>query len=172
MEKEVLIKYVEENKTIRDICELVGKSQTTVKYWLKKYDLKTNHKSFGEQGKKDYGGSRFCNRCQTEKSIEDFYSRRGKKGSSPYCKPCTNEQVIERQRKLKQIAIDYKGGCCERCGYDKYNGALEFHHTNPTEKDFNISKLKQTNFTEKVKKELDKCILVCANCHREIHGGL
>ena len=68
--------------------------------------------------------------------------------------------------------MNIKGGCCIRCGYDKYQGALEFHHLNPKEKDFNPSHLRKYKFDDRVKSELDKCILVCANCHREVHNEL
>ena len=71
---------------------------------------------------------------------------------------------------IKVKAVEYKGGCCEKCGYNKYVGALEFHHLDPTQKDFAIGSKGYTRSWEKVKKELDKCILVCANCHREIHS--
>jgi 5-methylcytosine-specific restriction endonuclease McrA len=70
---------------------------------------------------------------------------------------------------LKRQMVEYKGGECVRCGYKKYFGALEFHHLNPSEKDFNPSSLKRYKFDDRIKNELDKCILVCSNCHREIH---
>ena len=72
------------------------------------------------------------------------------------------------RRKLKQKLVEYKGGKCEICGYDKCIDALEFHHLNPSEKEFTICSGDYKSF-EKAKKEADKCILVCANCHREIH---
>lgn len=70
------------------------------------------------------------------------------------------------------MAIAYKGGICQCCGYNKYIGALEFHHINPDEKDFGISVKGYTRSWENNKRELDKCVLVCSNCHREIHAGL
>lgn len=72
------------------------------------------------------------------------------------------------RKKLKEKLVEYKGGKCERCGYDKCITALEFHHLDPREKDFGIGSKDVLSF-EKCKKEVDKCILVCANCHREIH---
>lgn len=104
-------------------------------------------------------------------SKENFYTKRGRIALSTYCKSCTNNQTIERQRKLKEQAIQYKGGKCASCGYMKYQGALEFHHTDSAEKEFSIAKSKNTNF-EKIKSELDKCILLCSNCHREVHAKL
>ena len=82
------------------------------------------------------------------------------------------ERVKKRRRDLKKMAVDYKGGCCERCGYDKCIEALEFHHKDPNEKDFGIAHKGHTKSWEKIKKEVDKCILVCSNCHREIHAEL
>lgn len=81
------------------------------------------------------------------------------------------KHVSERRRKIKEMSIEYKGGKCIICGYDKCNGALEFHHLDPSEKDFNISRKGITRSWDRVKEELDKCICVCANCHREIHNG-
>lgn len=112
---------------------------------------------------------RYCPRCSKTLHKENFYSRRGKEFSGVYCKPCTSEQTLERQRKFKQKCIEYKGGKCERCGYDKCVGALEFHHKDPTQKDFTIAHRRLWKFDEITISELDKCSLVCANCHREIH---
>lgn len=69
------------------------------------------------------------------------------------------------------MAVAYKGGHCECCGYSRYIGALEFHHPNPGEKEFDLAGFRSTTF-EKVKAELDKCILLCSNCHREEHARL
>ena len=172
MEKEFLIDCIEKNMSVNQIAKVVGKSANSITYWLKKFGLKTKHKSFKQIGVVDYGGERCCPKCKKVKPITEFYKRRGKEGASVYCKACTNEQAVIRQRRLKQECIDYKGGSCQQCGYDKYNGALEFHHINPNEKDFNVGSLKSYSFTEKLKQELDKCILLCSNCHREVHGGL
>ena len=114
---------------------------------------------------------RFCPRCQSEKPLHDFYKRRVGKDASPYCKPCTNAQTIERQQRLKAQAIAYKGSKCQLCGYNGYAGAMELHHRDPKEKDFSLSRAKLTTF-EKVRNELDKCDLLCANCHREEHARL
>jgi len=78
--------------------------------------------------------------------------------------------VHKRRRKIRVSAIEYKGGKCERCGYDRCSDALEFHHCDKQEKDFSISSKGYTRSWARVKQELDKCILVCANCHREIHA--
>lgn len=172
MEKEFLEKCINDNLSLTTIGKLVGKGTTTIRYWVKKYNLQSNYISFKQRGVVDYAGIKYCSRCKSDKPINEFYQRRGKEGGSTYCKMCTTKQTIERQRSFKEKLVKYKGGYCEKCGYNKYIGALEFHHLDPTQKDFNISYGKGYSFNDKIKKELDKCILVCANCHREIHGEL
>jgi hypothetical protein len=113
--------------------------------------------------------SKHCKRCDTVKTSDEFYRRRKGADLSPYCKACTKEQTIERQRALKLRAIIYKGGKCEKCGYDKCPGAFDFHHIDPTEKEFGISRKRTTSWTLEFRTELDKCSLLCANCHREEH---
>jgi len=82
------------------------------------------------------------------------------------------QAVAKRRRKLKSMAIEYKGGRCQICGYAKYQGALDLHHINPAEKHFGMGDKGYTRSWEKIKAELDKCILVCANCHREVEAGV
>lgn len=88
------------------------------------------------------------------------------------CKKCAVEAVQRRREKTKELLVEYKGGKCEICGYDKCISALEFHHIVSGEKEFGIGQKGYTRSFEKNKEEVDKCILVCANCHREIHEGL
>ena len=79
------------------------------------------------------------------------------------------DHVKTHRHKVKEELVKYKGGKCEICGYDKCLGALDFHHLDPTQKDFAISDSNIYKNLNKLKEEVDKCILVCANCHRELH---
>jgi hypothetical protein len=83
-----------------------------------------------------------------------------------------SERVAKRRKALKEKAVEYLGGKCSICGYDKCLNALQFHHTNPEDKDFSISAKGYTRSWKIVKQELNKCILVCANCHCELHASL
>lgn len=85
------------------------------------------------------------------------------------CRKCSAESVNKRRKKLKILALEYKGNKCLKCGYDKCIGALEFHHRNPKDKSFSISSSGNTRSWDKMRIELDKCDLLCANCHREEH---
>jgi hypothetical protein len=82
------------------------------------------------------------------------------------------EAVTKRRKKLKVMAVELKGGRCQVCGYDKYVGALSFHHLDEKKKSFDMSTRGLTRSWKKIKEEVAKCILVCENCHREIHGGI
>ena len=83
----------------------------------------------------------------------------------------TYKDIKNFRQRLKHRLIYAGGGKCCICGYDKCSAALEFHHLNPEEKEFTLGA--NTNIgTEKAIAEIKKCVLVCANCHREIHDGL
>lgn len=85
------------------------------------------------------------------------------------CRKCMVEAVTKRRRKVKQMSVEYLGGKCSKCGYNKCVDALDFHHLDPKNKSFNPSENGHTRSWEKQKEEISKCILLCANCHREIH---
>jgi len=78
--------------------------------------------------------------------------------------------VVSWRQKAKLRAIKYKGGCCQICGYDKCVRALSFHHLDVNHKDFGISAVSRSWST--IQAELDKCVLLCLNCHAEVHAGL
>ncbi len=114
---------------------------------------------------------KICSKCKEEKPFSEFHFDKYNENYRSFCKPCDHKRVTDYQRANKQICLDYKGGKCQICGYDKYNGALEFHHTDPEQKDFNLSDFSVYNLNN-IKKELDKCVVLCANCHREVHGNI
>ena len=81
---------------------------------------------------------------------------------------CNSCAVKSSRHKLKQRALEYKGGVCMMCGYNRCKDALSFHHKDPKTKLFNVSSWKNLNWL-KIKEELDKCDLLCLNCHAEEH---
>lgn len=89
-----------------------------------------------------------------------------KKFCSDNCKMSYHTINNRHNRKIK--AVEYKGGQCEFCGYSRCLRALEFHHKDPTKKDFQISANPNISW-ENMKIELDKCLLLCSNCHAEEH---
>jgi 5-methylcytosine-specific restriction endonuclease McrA len=78
--------------------------------------------------------------------------------------------VTNARRKRKKNLVQLAGGKCQICGYDKTVEALHFHHINPKEKNFGISAAGITRSLKEQKSEIQKCILLCANCHIELHA--
>jgi hypothetical protein len=90
---------------------------------------------------------------------------RNKDGRKGTCIKCINDTVMDKAKVKKK---ELKSGGCVVCGYNKCPSALEFHHVT-YDKVRNISEI---NSEYLVKQEAKKCIVVCANCHREIHAGM
>lgn len=77
----------------------------------------------------------------------------------------------ERGLQRKLMLIEEAGGCCTRCGYARNAAALTWHHLNPVEKKFQLDLRSLSNRSEqRVRDEIAKCILLCANCHAEVHA--
>ena len=157
MNYDTLNLLVEQGLSSYKIAKSLNLSQTNIRYWLKKHNLKTVRSTERGQVKTHKN----CTGCLLTLPVFNFYGRQSR------CKKCCNEATTERFQKYKQDCVDFLGGKCSKCGYSKCAAALEFHHLDPSEKDFEISKSNKP--LNSVKKELSKCILVCSNCHKEIH---
>jgi len=114
-----------------------------------------------------------CSNCKKEKDIKnDFFTRKRRSDSSQrvpisWCKSCLKEQTRNRQRRLKIAAVKYLGGKCLDCGYSGNPAAFDFHHRDPNQKETGFGS--SVSSIEKIKPELDKCDLLCSNCHRIRH---
>lgn len=80
--------------------------------------------------------------------------------------------VTERRRKLKRMLVEHKGGKCMLCGFKGHFSVFDLHHTGAQPKSFGIAARGISRSWEKTKAEADKCVLICANCHREVHAGI
>jgi hypothetical protein len=76
--------------------------------------------------------------------------------------------VVRRRRRVKAILVAEMGSACERCGYDRLPGALQFHHRDPATKAFGLSQAGVARSLERSREEARKCALLCANCHAEV----
>lgn len=111
-----------------------------------------------------------CRVCKHLKSMDDFYAKSEWGRRYAVCSDCNKEISKKRRNEFKNWCVEYKGGKCSICGYNKCLRSLDFHHLDAAQKDFEIS-ANWKKPKEKIQKELDKCILVCRNCHGEIHDG-
>lgn len=182
--KENILKLRKEGLTYNQIVEKLGCAKSSVSYYCKFDKPSTDDKEIEIKQPKVKTEKTIkkvdiinvvCEICEKtfetkiksqftcSKSCRKEYKKRYLKGRG-----YEYATLVSWRQKQKNLAIDYKGGKCVECGYNKCNSALEFHHTDPNEKDFTISSNKNLSF-KKIKKELDKCILLCSNCHREKH---
>ena len=139
----------------------VGRARGCVKYLSGGYTLKE-------------GDKRICEICGKEYEIVDNgWTRR-------YCYECSPQvtktftradNITAKRRAIKIALIKEAGGKCQRCGYNKCMRALEFHHVDPSTKDFGISRQLNKDMSE-LREEVSKCILLCSNCHAEVHDEL
>jgi transposase-like protein len=164
---------VDAGKTIAEIAEEVGVGKTTVRYWLRRYGLKTKHRSHRTinptaRASKDAGRLTVVLTCkhhgQTEFTLE---------GRGYYrCKRCRADAVSRRRRRMKEILVKEAGGCCCICGYSRCLSAVEFHHLDPTQKRLAINAKGVSLALATLRIEARKCVLLCSNCHAEVEAGM
>jgi transposase-like protein/5-methylcytosine-specific restriction endonuclease McrA len=165
IQREVLAALVEEGLSVRQIARSQQRSPTTVRHWLRKFGLKTRPPT---RLGKEFGLDEMIREC----------NRHGwtlwiRVGSGRYrCKRCRLEAVSARRRRVKEILVAEAGGCCQLCGYDRYAGALQFHHVDPADKEFALASRGLARSLAKARVEVAKCVLLCGNCHAEVEAGL
>jgi transposase len=171
MEKEQLKELISEGLSTRELAYKLNTCQSNIKYWLKKYNLKTLFNQYNK-GYHQEITEKVCPVCNQTKPVNEFYPRRGRIGYAGYCKKCDNEYTQKRIVNTKIKMILYKGGHCVDCDLPlekSHYSVFDFHHTNHSEKDPNFKHIRSHNW-ERIKKEIDKCILLCSNCHRLRHA--
>ena len=118
-------------------------------------------------------GFKVCTKCKESKSIESFYKQtKASDGLNTWCKTCITLGMKLHARKRKQDAILLLGNRCVICNKQYHQSAYDFHHIDKSKKEMGVAKLLQSYAVthQRVQKELSKCILVCSNCHRELHS--
>jgi len=109
------------------------------------------------------GNTKKLEKCKTL-SPEEIQEKKKKKN-----KNCIEwQRKARKERKIKLVEIF--GGKCPFCGYNKCYKAFDFHHVDPSEKDISLATIGFLSKWEKIIQEVKKCILVCSNCHREVHA--
>lgn len=117
-----------------------------------------------------------CNACKVPKEDSEFYKQVQKSPDSSlswdyldsYCKACRKKAANHRKQQLKIKAVEYMGGKCADCGLIDDPCVYDFHHLDPSIKEFSFGGAGGKGF-ERIKVELAKCIMLCAICHRKRH---
>jgi hypothetical protein len=164
MKESNLKPLVEQGLSLRSIANLLDTSPTNARYWVRKYGLKLKQKPFGP----DYvhrNAPYKCGQCG-ETDPEKFYGRK-----RTVCGSCHNVYTLQAGQSKRLRAIEYCGGRCMACGFDKYFCSLDFHHKDPSVKSPRYGSMRGWSW-ERILVELEKCILLCKNCHAATHAGL
>jgi transposase len=166
LDRELLVELIGKGLTEREIAEETCRSCSTVRHWLKRYGLRTHRAREAQTpGPKP---RRTRRRCLRHGPATFILENRG----YYRCLKCRAERVAERRRRVKAILVEEAGGRCVACGYSRYVGALQFHHVDPDAKAFALSRAGVTRSIARAREEASKCVLLCANCHAEIEGGV
>lgn len=163
-----LERLVAEDLTVREIAESVGRSFTTVRYWLRQYDLRTTPEARTKRKRRTGAQPRFEATCS--KHGLTVFARRGT--GHAQCLRCRADAVSEWRRRAKRILVEEAGGACSLCGFDGYAGALHFHHVDPTQKRFGLGGRGLARSIETLREEAQKCVLLCSNCHAQVEAGV
>jgi transposase-like protein len=147
------------------IAQALGVSPSNVHYWVRRHGLTgLRRPSTGRKQKPD----RIVHECSHHGRTEWVLEGRG----SYRCGKCRAEAVTKRRRLVKRSLVEEAGGRCVICGYEKYVGALQFHHLDRSRKRFALSHDGIARAMERSRSETAKCVLLCANCHAEVEGGV
>jgi transposase-like protein len=166
LSREVLAGYVEAGLSVRQIAAEVDRSATTVRHWLRHYDLRTQPSRYAPRS--GVAGAELMRECG--KHGWTWFRRTG--ASTRYrCARCLVESVSDRRRRVKEILVEEAGGQCAACGYSACLAVLQFHHLDPTTKRFSLGREGVARSLDRARAEAAKCILLCANCHVEVETG-
>lgn len=166
----VLEEPIEAGGTHRSMAEDLGVSVATVRHWLARFGLESQASASirkSRAGRRE--GRRHLERvCGQHGETTFVLDREG----TYRCMKCRQDAVARRRRAVRAAIIEEAGGRCVSCGYDGYIGALQFHHLDPAEKEFGLSSRGFTRSLQRLREEAQKCVLLCANCHAEVEGGV
>jgi transposase len=157
----------------RQIAARLGHSQGSVRYWLRKHDLRTRRSSESRKRRprQSYGvaqATRTTLACPRHGDAEHYFDRRG----YSRCCRCRQEAVVRRRRRVKDLLVREAGGRCRLCGYDSSTSALQFHHLDPRDKLFGVAQGGMGRSLDRLREEARKCVLLCSNCHAEVEAGV
>jgi transposase-like protein len=170
VDPDLLRKFVEEGASIRSIAESLGTGYSTIRYWLTRLGLETERSARLREAE-----------AARKAGLRKTYLKCSKHGHTVFfarpdggfrCAKCNSAAVSERRRKVKRQLVEEAGGRCALCGFREHPAALQFHHLDPSTKDFHLSHAGSTRSIRRMRTEAEKCILLCANCHALVEAGV
>jgi transposase len=170
LRRETLTELVAEGLSQRQLAERLGRSQATVRYWLRRWNLRTRPTDGIAQSRSARTGGRIAldRVCKTHGLTKFVIDRDG----TYRCRACRVVAVSARRRRVKELLVAEAGGRCVICGYDRSISALAFHHRDPETKRFGLGQSGATRSLDSMRAEAGKCDLLCSNCHAEVEAGI
>jgi len=168
--EEVLEIMFDDGLSLAEMAEQLDLSVSTVRYWLKKYGFGPTSGSLKRKASrtaKEAGLKNAILKCRHHGMTKHVLESRG----TYRCMRCRQDNVAEWRRRSKLRLVDEAGGACATCGYNDCVAALEFHHLDPEQKRFPLSRRGITRAFAELQAEARKCVLLCANCHAEVECG-
>jgi transposase len=166
LRREELKSLLASGATLVEMATRLDRSVASVRYWLDRHQLRVIN-SRGPRPRCGDGAKTAIFECRQHGLTEFTLEGRG----HYRCKRCRSRAVIDRRRTVKEKLVKEAGGACALCGYGRWAGALQFHHLDPSRKEFSISQRGHSRSLARSRAEARKCILLCANCHAEVEGG-
>lgn len=172
IERDQLETCVDAGMTIAEISDLVGRSKGTVRHWLRRYGLHTQHQRGPRSETQSHSAKEAGLVTSTMPCPHHGETAFLLEGRGYYrCRRCRSEAVERRRRRLQEILVKEAGGRCCLCGYDRHVAALHFHHLEPSAKRMPVSAQGIAYALETLRAEAKKCVLLCSNCHAEVENG-
>lgn len=160
---------VKDGASIQEMGEEFNAGRSTIRYWLRKLKLETERSVRLREA-----------RAACQEDLRRTYLRCARHGHTAFyarpdggfrCGRCRSEAVAKRRRRVKKKLVDEAGGRCALCGFDEHPAALQFHHVDPSSKAFHLAEGGMTRGIAKSRAEMQKCVLLCANCHAQVEAG-
>lgn len=160
---------VESGASIQEMGEEFGAGRSTIRYWLRKLELETERSVRLRESREA---------CQ--EGLRRAYFRCAKHGHTAFyarpeggfrCGRCSSEAVSKRRQRIKKTLVEEAGGRCVLCGFDEHPAALQFHHIDPSNKEFHLAEGGMTRGIARSRAEAEKCVLLCSNCHALVEVG-
>jgi helix-turn-helix protein len=169
IERDLFTEIVACDLSVRDMADVLDRSPTTVRHWLRRYGLESGPtRRRAAVAAADRDGTReiqlLCGRHGPTRHV--------RRSDGFRCARCEAARVVAWRRKVKRILVEEAGGACLLCGYAECHAALQFHHLDPATKSFALSREGVTRSLARAREEAEKCVLLCANCHAKVEAGL
>ena len=171
--------------TDREIADMIGCTEAAVYGRRKKAGVKpkfTTH--WTQEQESEYlrlhaSGLRQCRKCGQIKAHSEYSNvstdrHNGRDGLNRWCRTCKAEYQAQRIEARRLYWLELAGNACQNCGWNAYSVSLDFHHVDGDSKEWSPGKLIMSRpiGDAEVRAELEKCALLCCNCHQAIHRGM